>query len=355
MYPSEGGWIASLPLGVQGGKRRRIRERHDSQAQAEAALERMRERHLARTQPGGQTLDAYLTGWLAQVAPTIRASTLRSYTGHVETHIRPLLGGIPLDQLRPQDVLRLQARLLATTTKRKDGTVHTMSPSTAARVLTTLRIALAAAVRMQLVPQNVAVLTGRLPRADRAPVEAMTPAMADRYRDAFRETWLGPLVRLLLGSGLRLGEALSLDQGDCHEDEGWVRIRKSKTSIRAVPVSADAREAIRAARLDALRVGPREPLFFAQRVDEHGNRDRLTGDSVSHAVPRIAEAAGLPRITPHGFRHAAATIMVARGAHMRVVAAQLGHANPALTARVYAHVVPEAQAAAADLLDAGTA
>lgn len=36
-------------------------------------------------------------------------------------------------------------------------------------------------------------------------------------------------------------------------------------------------------------------------------------------------------------------IVLSAGTPMRTIAEQLGHRNPALTARVYAHVVPEAQ------------
>jgi integrase len=43
--------------------------------------------------------------------------------------------------------------------------------------------------------------------------------------------------------------------------------------------------------------------------------------------------------------------MVAQGVHMRVVAEQLGHRNPALTARVYAHIVPQHQVDAIRLLE----
>ena len=35
--------------------------------------------------------------------------------------------------------------------------------------------------------------------------------------------------------------------------------------------------------------------------------------------------------------------MLADGVPMRVIAEQLGHANPSLTARVYAHVIPDQQ------------
>jgi integrase len=119
-----------------------------------------------------------------------------------------------------------------------------------------------------------------------------------------------------------------------------------------VPVSDDAVEALREALRQAPRVGPDEPVFFEPRRPRGRRvRDRLRGDSVTHALPRILEAKGLARLTPHKLRHGAATLMLADGTPMRVIAEQLGHRNPALTARVYAHVVPEAQRAAVRSLE----
>jgi hypothetical protein len=77
----------------------------------------------------------------------------------------------------------------------------------------------------------------------------------------------------------------------------------------------------------------------------------MRGTSVSHALPRILAAAGLQPIAPHVLRHAAATLMLADGHSMRVISEQLGHRNPALTARIYAHVVPEAQRAAVTIAE----
>ena len=51
------------------------------------------------------------------------------------------------------------------------------------------------------------------------------------------------------------------------------------------------------------------------------------------------------------WRFSRAALMVAAGVHMRVVAEQLGHANPALTARTYSHVSPESVATALTALD----
>jgi integrase len=174
----------------------------------------------------------------------------------------------------------------------------------------------------------------------------MSDATADQILEATRGTFLGPLTELLLGSGMRLGEALGLDQGDLHLDASFVVVRVTKTRVRAIPISDDAAEALRKHVASVKRRGPDEPVFFAPR-----SGGRLSGATVSHAFPKMLTRAGLPRLTPHGLRHGAATLMVAKGVPMRHVAEQLGHKNPALTARVYAHVLPEAQKEAVRLLN----
>ncbi|WP_137354418.1 tyrosine-type recombinase/integrase [Nocardia farcinica] len=55
---------------------------------------------------------------------------------------------------------------------------------------------------------------------------------------------------------------------------------------------------------------------------------------------REAKTAGLPMIRLHDTRHTAATILTDSGASIIAVAKWLGH-DPAVLARVYAHVRPE--------------
>lgn len=47
--------------------------------------------------------------------------------------------------------------------------------------------------------------------------------------------------------------------------------------------------------------------------------------------------------------HIHATTLLLAGVTVHVVAARLGHADPAITLRVYAHVVRSAETAAADI------
>jgi integrase len=71
--------------------------------------------------------------------------------------------------------------------------------------------------------------------------------------------------------------------------------------------------------------------------------------SAYRALERACKRAGLvekvpgrktPRaiVTLHGLRHTAGSLMLLAGVPLSVVSAQLGHADPAITGRVYAHL-----------------
>lgn len=334
-------WYARIHTRDATGRRVAHKVRAPTQDAAIEALRGLRARYGVDTvgdEPMG-TLSEYLSTWLGSHERTIRPATRASYRSHVRLHIDPLLGGIPLHRLRPSDVDRLIASLVA-----KD-----MAPTSVARVVATLRIALGRAVRRRLIADNPAA-RAPLPRVERRLVEPMTDSMADLIVDALEGHWLRPIVRVMLGTGLRVGEACGLDWGDAHEgrdddDPGYVVVRVSKTRQRVQPLTPDAADALRSLRAARTRVDPRAPVFAMPSGRRRGERMRV--QSVSHALPLAMEASGLPRITPHRLRHGYATRLVAHGVHMRLVGELLGHADGgALAARTYAHVVPEHLSAA---------
>ncbi len=57
----------------------------------------------------------------------------------------------------------------------------------------------------------------------------------------------------------------------------------------------------------------------------------------------------LPHARLHDLRHIHAPTLLLSGVPVHVVAARLGHADPAITLRVYAHVIRTAETAAADI------
>src|SRR5262249_6472263 len=74
----------------------------------------------------------------------------------------------------------------------------------------------------------------------------------------------------------------------------------------------------------------------------------LWPQKITSRFARLCDAAGLPRIRPHGLRHTAATWLIGSGASPKLVAQRFGHASPTITLGLYSHVLPGHDRAAAD-------
>ncbi len=61
--------------------------------------------------------------------------------------------------------------------------------------------------------------------------------------------------------------------------------------------------------------------------------------------------AGLPAVRFHDMRHTAATLLLSRGVHPKVVSEMLGHATITLTLDTYSHLLPVLHADAAATMD----
>jgi integrase len=130
---------------------------------------------------------------------------------------------------------------------------------------------------------------------------------------------------------------------------------------RTVDIAASTVEALR--RYKASQSAVR--LQFGKTWDDHGLvfpnvwqlRDVAPGSplrvsTVSRQFHKLATDSGLEGVRFHDLRHAYATIALRNGVSVNAVAEALGHADPAMTLRVYSHVLPGQQREAADLIDA---
>jgi integrase len=65
--------------------------------------------------------------------------------------------------------------------------------------------------------------------------------------------------------------------------------------------------------------------------------------TLRRAFNSVLKQAGLPHMRFHDLRHSAATILLSRGTHPKVVQEILGHSQIAMTLDVYSHVLPSMQ------------
>jgi integrase/recombinase XerD len=182
-------------------------------------------------------------------------------------------------------------------------------------------------------------------------------ALAPPSRAATLETLIG----LLTCSGLRLGEALSLDRDDVDIDDGVLRVRGKQGKQREVPLHDSTVEAL--ARYADVRdhywTRPGTAAFFLSRLGV-----RLSVAAVHNTFPELIRAAGLEggghraRPRPHDLRHtfAVSTLLDWHHAGVEVdrklplLTTYLGHQDPANT-YWYLQATPELLALVVQRLD----
>ena len=353
-------WSYVIDLGrTPDGKRDQKRRRgFPTRKAAEEAM--ARELHERRTgayiEPTKLTLGEYLEKWLDETERGRLAHTTYTYRSIVSNRIIPHLGSVPLAKLTPLDVQACYRAL---------GEAG-YAPKTIRLTHTVLRQALAQAVRWRLVPTNSADAAD-LPAARRTEIVAWTAEQARTFLGATTDDERHPLWRLMLDSGMRLGEALALTWDDVDFSTGTVAIRRTLTRTKAGGLIIGEAAKTRAGRRPIAVTAPTIASLRAHRVRQAERRlllgsmweddgfvfDRGNG-RISHpatvqpAFERAVRAAGVPRLTPHGLRHTNATLLILAGVPLKVVSERLGHASVAITADVYAHVTIEADRSAAD-------
>jgi integrase len=141
---------------------------------------------------------------------------------------------------------------------------------------------------------------------------------------------LQTLVRVLAGTGMRIGEACGLAWSDMIWNQSQLHVRgtKTKTSDRVIVLPEWLMAALRK-RSDELAPLPGSPIC------PNSLGKRRTESSASAAVSELLDRYGCEWATSHTFRHSVATFLDEAGMTPREIAIHLGHAQPSMTMDKY--------------------
>jgi integrase len=147
------------------------------------------------------------------------------------------------------------------------------------------------------------------------------------------------------GDRLTIDSSIEIERNGSRSDRQVPTLRDAATKTgnqRVVRLDEHTLEAVAALRGEREQYGP----WMLHPGERPLNPERLTG------WWRIARRdAGIdPRWRLHDLRHWSATEAIGRGHDIRTVAGRLGHANPAMTLRTYAHALDGADAGVAATL-----
>jgi integrase len=268
--------------------------------------------------------------FLSEHATRLRPKSAHEYRRILAHDVLPTLGRHKVKGVTFTDIDRLHRR------------ISTAAPYQANRCLAVLSKMFALAVRWHMRPDNPCrdVARNKEHGRERYLTEdelARLLAALDSYRDQR----VAAIFRLLLLTGARRGEVLSMRWADIDLGKGvWTKphSRTKQREKHAVPLSAAALAVL---------------AELAKDKDE-GDFVFPAGRSASGPMRTcekpwrtICRAAGITGLRTHDLRHDYASRLVSAGVSLHIVGGLLGHKKPSTTAR-YAHLHDDALRAATE-------
>ena len=310
--------------------------------------------------PKGLTVAEYLTRWLSDTARyQVSEGTFERYERTCRNHLLPFFERLRLRDLTPAHVRAFKAR------KIEEG----LNPNTVGVMQGVLSVALNQALDDGLIPSNPAARVKKAAARGESPMRALSSEEASRLISTAEGTRDEALITLALRTGMRQGELAALRWEDLDlsdVERGTVTVRRSadtraRTRISTTKTGEERRVGIGTRTVAALKAHKKRQLeerMAASLWADPGlvfpnTKGKIRRrDSVMRSLRRLLAEAGLPaKVRFHDLRHTAATLAIKQGIPIPTVSKMLGHSNPAMTLRRYAHVLDEMREDAARAMD----
>lgn len=301
---------------------------------------------------------------------TLKQSTYLSYESYIRVHLKPALGNIVLQELTPR-TLQLYYNYKAE--------VEGLSAKTITNINLFLHRALKFAEAEGYINSNPASSVN-LPSGDRPQIIILTRDEQMRLIQGSYQHRYGVFIRLVLFTGIRLGELLGLRWEDVDVQGRRIYIRrtlnwlnkakkpanpneptteiviqtpKSQNSIRSIPLLPQVLQDLQGWQ----RVQQQDKLAAGDAYCESGFI--VTNSMGGYVEPRtfkdsynqILQLSGLRHFTFHALRHTFASRAMEQGMDVKTLSVILGHASVAFTLDTYAHVLDDHKQAGMALME----
>jgi integrase len=293
-----------------------------------------------------------------EAAGDISARTAQRYRQLLQNQIVPHLGVKVLQKLTLLDVEQWHASLHnAGLAARTIGHAHRL-----------LAKSLGDAERASMVVKNVCKLQ-RPPKVPETEMDIVQDVSG--LLDKLRGQRLYVVAVVALFTGMRLGEILALRDERVKLDGGVIEVREALEETKAHGIRFKGAKTKAGRRnitlptiaVDALREHRRELLEMRMRLGLGKLRPKdllfanlegkpLRPSAVSSDWGELAERIGMPEIRFHSLRHSHCSMLISEGVDIVTISKRLGHARPAVTLAIYAHMFTSDDSKAAAVINA---
>ncbi len=303
------------------------------------------------------TLDSYFDEWEKSRTGVIKDSSIKMNRSRYNNHIKSVLGETKLQKIEKREIVKLQQNL-----------AQRLSASTTNSVIVLLKTVLNAAVDDEIIIKNPAASVKPLRMDDRPKAsETIHRALTREEQQAFiqeaKQEWLYEFFCFSLCTGMRLNEIVALKWQDIDYINNVIHVTKtvswkqgggitetspkSETSKRDIPMNDTIKKVLQMQRKKMAMIYGE---IVARKMDSNifigSNGSRAVASStvafsINNVLKRLRQQGiEIERFTHHAFRDTFATRYIEEGGNMQTLQKILGHSSLAMTADLYAHVLP---------------
>lgn len=303
------------------------------------------------------TLDSYFDEWEKSRTGVIKDSSIKMNRSRYNNHIKSVLGETKLQKIEKREIVKLQQNL-----------AQRLSASTTNSVIVLLKTVLNAAVDDEIIIKNPAASVKPLRMDDRPKAsETIHRALTREEQQAFiqeaKQEWLYEFFCFSLCTGMRLNEIVALKWQDIDYINNVIHVTKtvswkqgggitetspkSETSKRDIPMNDTIKKVLQMQRKKMAMIYGE---IVARKMDSNifigSNGSKAVASStvafsINNVLKRLRQQGiEIERFTHHAFRDTFATRYIEEGGNMQTLQKILGHSSLAMTADLYAHVLP---------------
>lgn len=340
-----------------------------------------------KTNDAEQTTVDNLYEQFMDIRQDLKESSRCCYNDIYKKHIKPVLGDKPIGRVKPTEIQKLYQTMVNETG---------VSPTTAQKAHSILYQIFENAVIDNIIRTNPASnafhsfrQTTTLAPASKTPLTAkQQAAFIDYIYSSHKYSRLANLFTVLLGTGMRIGEALGLRWCDCDFEEGIIHVThallykrgetsgyryrisspKTEAGFREIPMLDDVKTALQRERKKRHKdekeftVDGYSGFIFLNNNGQVYTQafiyDAIQGIVTSYnkeeyvnALQENRQPCYLPKISAHILRHTFCTRMCENGVNIKILQDIMGHRNIRTTMEVYSKAMRDKKVEAMQALN----
>lgn len=293
------------------------------------------------------TVDSWFEYWINLKKDTIRINTLKNYQNRYKFNIKPYIGRMLLSEVKPlhcQNVLNQMANKYTNSSILQTRvTMHTLFEDAVDNEI----------ISRNPVKKNVACNLGKESKAKRV----LSLEEQKKFIKVAADSCYYNQYSFVLQTGLRVGELVGLKWSDIDFDNNIIHIKrtmeykpdekkwlignpKSRSSCRDIPLTDEAINILKSQREKNNKIKVIQ-MDFADFIFLSKKGEPVRNYSYDSMLFKVADKAGIERLSMHSLRHTFATRCIEGGMKPKILQGILGHSSLGVTMDIYVHITDE--------------